>query len=237
MITSAEEEYLNNDLNEKRDLNPESVSIMEIGYRKDLKTCAKNNRNLDTEDPLGSEFPRRVFRHSWQVLCDCETLTHTGTDALAKQLCAHWDNLEICLKYEKRFNLNIQKALKRSVEQSSQSPEPKSPVQSTVPELKCFSSDFRLDASEPGPKVQNKYKRLSALRLKQQLFHVLFSQHNMIENPFILDFQLSNWSLTNGFQTFDGMSIWPPFACNFVSNQPFYMSTSFILILREQSSL
>lgn len=180
---------------------------MEIGFRKDLRKSATEEHALEIEDQAREDFPRQVFCDSWAVLFECEELTRGGDDSLAKQLCDQWDNLEICLKYEKRFNLNVHKAVQGSVGERGRPAEPEAPSRSTVPDLNCFSGEFCLDEAESKPRAQKKYQRLSALRLKRQLCRVLFSQHNMIENPFILDFKLHNWSLSSGFQAGEG-ALW-----------------------------
>jgi hypothetical protein len=183
---------MNDDLNEKNDFSSENLNLFEIGFRQDL-TAPKNKLEIEEGicDVITKEFPREIYRESWRILIKCEELTILENDEKAKLACSYWNDMEICAKYEKKFNLYIEQA---KLEMGKEVEMEQKEENLTVPDLKCFSLDFKLGELHGEKKVlmRNRYRGLSALKLKRNLYFILFSQRSMIENPFILDFNLNN---------------------------------------------
>jgi hypothetical protein len=104
-----------------------------------------------------------------------------------EKLCTYWKDLEMCVKYEKKFNFYIEKAIELSKNEEKPQIEESN---SLVPDLKCFSLDFQL-TNKPPKSQKSLYQELQSTIMKKQVYHVLFNQNSMIENPFILDFILN----------------------------------------------
>lgn len=116
-------------------------------------------------------------------------MSQTTDTSNYKNLCQYWEDLEICAKYEKIFNYNVNKASNIKISKEDLQEEK---TLSGIPDLNCFSNDFKLNLFEDNKKIKNKYLTLSPIKTKKYLYKILFNQGTMIENPFILDFHLKN---------------------------------------------
>lgn len=100
----------------------------------------------------------------------------------------------MCQKYEKKFNFNVQKAVQMNQEKIEEEVAEKE--SSLIPTLSCFGSDFRL-VEETKIQKKNVYQNLQPKKIKKQVYSILFCRQKIINNPFILDFNLHNLHMTN----------------------------------------
>ena len=182
-------------MNEKNEINLSDALPIETGFRSDFKRDDENGLEIEGEEEtkgkIDADFPRMKYRQSWTVLKRAEGLSRETDEEECKILCQFWDEMDTCIKYEKIFNFNIEKAVKMRKEVNEKEDNEETSI---VPNLKCFSVDFQLDLKQVSHLTKSKYKELSPMKLKKQLYHILFHRKSMIENPFVLDLQIKNWS-------------------------------------------
>ena len=155
---------------------------MRLGFREDLH-------------PNDSSLSQDFFEKGWEILCENEKkVIHSVENKLDTHglILENEEELSSNQKYEILFNSQIKQTMHKIKLKTRNQQTSVIKKKSLIPELSCFSSDFRLDINEMNCNKCADFLTLSKSTLTSQTDNILFFQANLLENPFILDFQFRN---------------------------------------------